>query len=94
MKAYKTEGKVEIFPQKGGWVYIRIPLAITKRLLFRAERGLIPIKATVGQSSWNTSLLPMGDGTHFFALKAKIREKQGIKVGDYLSISFKIRQSF
>jgi hypothetical protein len=91
MNTYKTNGKVEIFPQKGGWVYIRIPFTITKGLLHRADRGLIPIKATVGESSWNTSLLPKGDGTHFIALNAKIRKKEGIKVGNYLSISFETR---
>ena len=91
MKGYKTKGKVEIFPQKGGWVYIRVPITITKELLYKADRGLIPIKATVGKSSWNTSLLPMGDGTHFIALNAKVRKKEGVEVGDTITISFELR---
>jgi hypothetical protein len=92
MKTYKTKGKVELFPQKGGWVYISIPLAMTKELLHRADRGLIPIEATVGEYSWNTSLLPMGDGTHFIALNAKVRKKEGIEVGNYITISFTTRE--
>ena len=91
MNSYQTKGNVEIFPQKGGWVYIRVPVMITKDLLHRADRGLIPIKATVGKSSWNTSLLPMGAGTHFIALNAKIRDKEGIEVGNKITISFELR---
>jgi hypothetical protein len=91
MNIYETKGKFEIFPQKGGWVYIRVPLTITKGLLHRADRGLIPIKATVGEFSWNTSLLPKGDGTHFIALNARVRKKEEIEVGDTITISFELR---
>ena len=91
MKNYKTRGKVEIFPQKGGWVYIRVPTRVTKELLHRADRGLIPIKASVGETSWGTSLLPMGDGTHFIALNAKVRKKENIEVGKTITISFELR---
>ena len=91
MEVYSTNGKVEIFPQKGGWVFIRIPIAITTKLLHRADRGLIPIKATVGLTSWDTSLLPMGDGTHFIALNAKVRKKENIEVNKTISISFTLR---
>lgn len=91
MEVYSTSGKVEIFPQKGGWVFIRIPKTITTKLLHRADRGLIPIKATVGLTSWDTSLLPMGDGTHFMALNAKVRKKENIEVDKTISISFILR---
>jgi len=91
MEVYSTSGKVEIFPQKGGWVFIRIPKTITTKLLHRADRGLIPIKATVGLTSWDTSLLPMGDGTHFIALNAKVRKKENIEVNKTISISFTLR---
>ena len=88
MNKYKTKGTVEIFPQKGGWVYIRIPTKITKKLLHLADRGLIPINATVGKTSWKTSLLPMGDGTHFIALNAKVRKKENIELGTEITIYF------
>ena len=91
MEIYTTKGEVEIFPQKGGWVYIRIPTKITKGLLHRAQRGLIPIRASVGDTSWDTSLMPMGDGTHFIALNAKVRKKENIEVGKTIDISFQLR---
>jgi hypothetical protein len=91
MDTFEITGKVELFPQKGGWFYLHVPLNITKGLLHRADRGLIPIKATVGTTSWNTSLLPMGDGTHFIALNAKVRKREGLDLGKTVSISFVLR---
>ena len=85
------QGKVEIFPQKGGWVFIRVPLEITQNFKYMANRGLIPITATVGKSIWKTSLMPMGDGTHFIALNAKVRKKEDIEVGDTITISFEVK---
>ncbi len=91
MAIFEIEGKAELFPQKGGWVYVRVPIGITEKLLHRAQRGLIPIRASVGSSSWDTSLLPMGDGTHFIALNAKVRKKEDIEVGNNVSVSFQLR---
>lgn len=91
MGVFKIKGKIELFPQKGGWFYVRVPVMITEKLSDRATRGLIPITATLGSSVWDTSLLPMGDGTHFIALKAKVRKKEDIDLGDNIEVSFSLR---
>lgn len=90
-KTFKLVAKVELFPQKGGWHYIKMPKSMTKPLVHKADRGLIAIKATVGKTSWDTSLLPMGDGTHFIALNAKVRSSENIETGDEIEIRFRPR---
>jgi hypothetical protein len=52
---------------------------------------LIPIIAKVGETSWNTSLMPKGDGPHFIPLNKKVRKKEKIEVGMEVKISFKRR---
>lgn len=94
MKEYEIEGKVEIFPQKGGWIYVRAPKSITNELIHLANRGLIPISAQVGDSIWETSLLPMGDGTNFIALNKKVRIAEGVEVGKSIRVKFKVRGSY
>lgn len=89
MFEYKVTDKVELFPQKGGWHFIRIPAEISSDLSYKANRGLIPIEAQLGKTQWTTSLLPMGDGTHFIPLKAAVRQKEKVYVDDIISISFK-----
>ena len=89
---YAFEADVELFPQDKGWHYVKAPSAMTKPLEKLADRGVIAISATVGRSEWDTSLLPMGDGTHFIALPAKVRTKNKIEVGDRISVDFSLRE--
>lgn len=91
IETFKVSDRVEIFPQKGGWHYIRVPKAMTKTLAHKADRGVIAIKATVGQTSWDTSLLPMGDGTHFIPLNARVRKREKIELEDEIEILFRLR---
>lgn len=89
---YTFKGEVEVFPQEKGWHYIAVPSKISKPLEALADRGLIAIEAAVGNSSWSTSLLPKGDGTHFVALPAKVRNKELINLGNSIQLSFALRR--
>ncbi len=57
-----------------------------------ADRGLVAITATLGSSIWDTSLMPMGDGTHFIPLNSKVRKKENVEVGDHIGLSFILRK--
>jgi len=82
---------VELFEREMGWHYVSVPIDLSKPLEHLADRGLIAVTAKVGASSWPTSLLPMGNGTHFIALPAKVRQKEKISLGMAVEISFEIR---
>ena len=84
-------GEVRLFPQEGGWYYVAVPKKYTKLYGELADRGLIPVTAQVGETQWNTSLLPKGDGTHFVALKAHVRKCEGIELGDRIQVRFQVR---
>lgn len=92
-ESFKVIDKVEIFPQKGGWYFIRVPISITEKLAHKAERGVIAINATIGKSSWKTSLLPMGDGTHFIALNACDHVVTIRQIGDVGSLNVAVSAS-
>lgn len=89
---FAVEADVELFPQKGGWHYVPVPQSISADLELFAERGLIPITARIGETIWDTSLLPKGDGTHFVALNAQVRKKENITVGDRVTVAFSRRE--
>jgi len=88
---FKITETVKLFPQKGGWFYISVPKKFTDISKEYADRGLVPITAKHKDYEWNTSLLPMGDGTHFIALNAKVRKIGNIKKGDKITLEFKFR---
>lgn len=88
MKPYVVRGIVKLFPQAGGWHYVAVPQEYSHELAHLAERGLVAVRATVGDISWDTSLLPMGDGTQFIALPAKVRQANRLMVGGNVTVSF------
>ena len=83
---------VEIFPQDNPWVYVSAPKKYVKLFADFMDRGLVAITATLGSSTWNTSLMPKGDGTLFIPLSATVRKKEQIEVGDRVQITFKLRE--
>ena len=81
------KGNVELFERDKGWHYVSVPQTLSKPYEHLADRGLLAVTATVGATSWNTSLLPMGDGTqtcaaprdnapkHFSGFPQKLRHR-------------------
>ena len=52
--------------------------------------GSVRVKATIGKTSWDTSIFPDSkEGTYLLPLKAAVRKKEGIFDGD--SITFRIQ---
>jgi hypothetical protein len=90
-KVYTVTGRMELFDRDGGWHYVQVPREVTEELAGLADRGLVAITARLGRSQWSTSLLPMGDGTQFVALNARVRGANSIDVGDEVTLSFQVR---
>lgn len=88
---HTIQGRVELFPQEGGWYYVAVPKKYTEMYAEFADRGLIPITATLGDTEWKTSLMPKGDGTHFIALNARVRKAANLDVGNRVRVSFRVR---
>ncbi len=89
-KVFQTTGRVKIFPQKGGWVYLPISQTYTDLGIKKPLWGLVPVTMTLGKTTWRKSLLPLGDGTLFIALNARVRKAEGIHVGDVVTVSFSL----
>ncbi len=92
MKPKTFVATVELFEREKGWHYVSVPTALSKPLEHLADRGLIAVTAAVGASRWPTSLLPMGDGTHFIALPAKVRAKEHLARGMEVKVAFETRE--
>ena len=87
-KRFQVSGEVKIFQVVNPWVYVSVPMEYTEMTRGLANRGLVPITVKLDKSVWNTSLMPMGDCTHFIPLNAKVRKAENISVGDHVELSF------
>lgn len=60
---------------------------------FFGTKGYVKIKGTIDGYPFTTALMPMGDGTHMFPIKAETRKAIGKDVGDTVSIRLTERMS-
>ena len=88
---FEITGDIDLFPHKGGWHFVRVPIDFAEAAEGLGTRGLIPISITLGETRWDSSLMPMGDGTHFIALSARVRKAENLKVGDRVNLAFTFR---
>jgi hypothetical protein len=89
---FAFKGEVQIFDVENPWIYVSVPKKYSDKTKTLADRGLVAIKATVGKSTWDTSLMPKGDGSQFVPLPAKVRRVENIQVGDNIKLSFILRK--
>ena len=85
-RVYSSTNVVKRFPQPGGWVYVPINQTYAELGIKKPKWGLVPATITIGGTTWQKSLLPLGDGTLFVALSEKIRNAEKIVVGDTVTV--------
>lgn len=79
------------FDRSNGWYYVAVPHKFSEKYRAKSDRGLIAVTARVKEVKWNTSLLPMGDGSHFIPIPQKIRSTYGYQEGDPVEVCFELR---
>lgn len=88
MQQWSFTGEMQRFPGPGGWYYVDLPDAITDEF---EHGGFIPVNAEVGGTSWETSLMPKGDGSRFLAVKAAVRKANDLREGDPVTVTVERR---
>ena len=51
--------------------------------------GVIPVTASIGDTSWETSLFPK-DGLYLVPLKVRVRTAEDIELGDVVDLTLRI----
>lgn len=53
--------------------------------------GMIPVTARIGDTSWTTSLWPK-DGRYIVPIKTRVREAEGLELGDPVTVRLALEQ--
>lgn len=51
--------------------------------------GMVPVRLRLGSTSWTTSLWPR-DGGYMLPLKADVRRREGVALGDVVTVSVEV----
>jgi hypothetical protein len=93
---YTVRAKVWRWKGDGGWHFVTLPVKtaaeIRKRFGATAKGwGSIRVRASVGDTEWNTSLFPAREAkSYLFAIKADVRKAEAISEGDTISAKLHI----
>jgi hypothetical protein len=88
-----AKGKVWKYPGFGGWHFFTIGKTLSSRIkkMNQAPRrgfGSIHVKAKIGNTEWKTSIFPTKEGTYLLAIKAEVRKRENITIGDTITVTF------
>jgi len=78
------------------WTFVSLPPEPSEEIRDRAARrrrgfGSVPVRATIGTSSWTTSIFPDGgSGCYVLPVKRAIRRAQALEPGDVATVTIEL----
>lgn len=94
---YKIKAKVWLYPGDDPWHFVTIEKEDAEEIKKeepwpRKGFGSIPVKVSIGKTTWKTSIFPekKEKGTYVLPLKREVRNRENIEVGDDVKLSLEV----
>jgi hypothetical protein len=90
--AYRIRARLWLYPGAAAWHFITVPKwqgQEIRRLLGGSARGWgsLPVEATVGTTTWRTSIFPDSkSGSYLLPVKAAVRKAEGLAAGRLVEV--------
>ncbi len=83
---FRFSAKLQKFQEAGGWQFLVVPksLAMQLRERYRPNHGgwgSLRVRATVGKTSWLTSIFWLKRGGYYLFIKKQVREAEALRLG-------------
>ena len=88
-KVFKVSAKLQIFDMFAPWMYIPIPNEKVPNVR-PGGWGSIPVIATIGKTTWKTSLFPTKEVGYFLPVKKSVAKKESLTVGKLVKATFSL----
>jgi len=81
-----------LYPGPGGWHFVTLPRDVAERVKAEAGPrhgfGSVRIAATIGETTWNTSIFPDRESQSFLLpVKRQVRVAEGVADGDSVEVA-------
>lgn len=79
------------YPGMGNWYFVYVNKEISQKIKdikhVKKTSAFVRVKATIGKTSWTTTLFPEKTGPYLLAIKAEVRKKEAIDEGDSVKVT-------
>ncbi len=88
-------GKIWVWRGPAPWYFVTVPARQSRDMksilgIVTYGWGMIPARVVIGKTEWNTSLWPK-DGRYIVPIKATVREAEGLRQGDKVTVRLEVR---
>ena len=88
-------GKIWYWRGPSPYFFVTVPMGESRELasvvrIVTYGWGMLPVTATIGKTTWKTSLYPK-DGTYVLPLKKLVRAAENLRDGDDVSVRLQVR---
>ena len=89
---FVIRSKVWSYAGPGGWHFVTLPASRAQQVKGmlankRTAWGSVPVRATIGNTSWRTSVFPdRKSKSYVLPIKANVRREEGIVEGDRVRV--------
>jgi len=75
----------------GTWWYVHVPKSVRDQFKHHEKRGIIHVTVTIGNTTWDGSMLPWADGSAQITISQKVRTNERLKLGSKLAVTVQPR---
>jgi hypothetical protein len=88
---FSFTAKIWKWPGQAGWHFVHVPREYFEPVREKYGKGMIKVVATIGKTTWDTSLFPLTkDRSLLVCIKAKVRKTEDLMAGDEITLRIKI----
>jgi hypothetical protein len=98
-RTFKVRAKVWLYPSaEASWHFVTLPIRQSEEIRgrfggFKRGWGSLPVNATIGKTTWRTSIFPDKKAdAYLLPLKADVRKCENIGIGDSICLTIEIRE--
>jgi len=67
----------------GSWAHMPIPFKVETTF---GSKGRVPVRGTINNVAYRSSIMPRGDATHYMAVNQTLRAAAGAGIGDTVKV--------
>ena len=93
MLEFTFDGEIYMSQGKGAWHFIQLPHDLGAELErissgsgMRGRWGSLKVEATVGHTTWQTSIFPDDEGSYVLPVKSEVRKAEEVGEGGLVEV--------